>query len=39
MEDMLDEYMRQTVLFYFWPYFMIGGHKDKFKELMICRPK
>jgi hypothetical protein len=37
--DVLDEMARQWMLLYYWPYFVIGGHKDKFRELMLCRPK
>lgn len=37
--DMIDEMVRQWLLMYYMPYFMIGGQQDKLKELMLCRPK
>jgi hypothetical protein len=36
--DILDEYMRQMVLMYFWPYFL-AGNADTLKEIgRVYRP-
>jgi hypothetical protein len=34
----LDEYVRQMVLMYYWPYFLIGNGDD-LKDIMLCKFK
>jgi hypothetical protein len=36
MNDILDEWVRISILIYFWPYF-IAGNGDNLKEIMTLK--
>jgi hypothetical protein len=38
IDQLMNEYMRQMIVLYYWPYFVVGNG-DNFKNIMLCRVK